>query len=74
MICGRAVRVLRVDLRGDEHRREAERPRVEDRRDLADDAPVEQALDAGHHLLLRQPRALGDSQERALHEAERTPA
>ncbi len=48
-----AVRVLGVDLGGDEHRRVAERARVEDRRDLADDALVEQPLDARHHLLPR---------------------
>ena len=41
-----AVRVVGVDLGGDEHRRVAERPGVEDRRDLADDPAVEQALGA----------------------------
>ena len=34
---GGPVRVLRIDLGGDQHRLVAERPRVEDRRDLADD-------------------------------------
>ena len=48
----RAVRVLGVDLRRDEHRGVAERARVEDRRDLADDPLVQQALHAAHHLLL----------------------
>ena len=52
-----AVRVLGVDLGGDEHRGVAERARVEDRRDLADDALVEQALHAAHHLRLARPRA-----------------
>ena len=40
--------VLGIDLRGDEHRAVAERARVVDRRDLADDALVEQPLDARH--------------------------
>jgi hypothetical protein len=61
----RTVRVGRVDLRGDEHRRVAERAGVEDRRDLADDPLVEQARDAGQNLRLGQPRALGDQGERA---------
>ena len=38
----RPPRVLGVDLRRDEHRPVAERARVEDRRDLADDPVVEQ--------------------------------
>ena len=44
--------VLGIDLGGDEHRAVAERARVEDRRDLADDALVEQALDAAQDLVL----------------------
>jgi hypothetical protein len=52
MIVRGAPRVLGVDLGGDEHRGVAERARVEDRRDLADDALVEQALHAREHLLL----------------------
>ena len=47
---GGAVRVLGIDLRRDEHRRIAERARVEDRRDLANDARVEQALNARENL------------------------
>jgi hypothetical protein len=41
-----APRVLGVDLGGDEHRAVAERPRVVDRRDLADDPVLEQQLHA----------------------------
>ncbi len=66
----RPVRVLGVDLRGHEHRLVAERPRVEDRRDLADDPLVEQPLDAGHHLVLGQPREPGDVRERPRREGE----
>ena len=51
----RAVRVRRIDLGRDEHRGVAERARVEDRRDLADDPLVEQVLDALEHLVLGQP-------------------
>jgi len=47
---GGPVGVLGVDLGGDQHRGVAQRARVEDRRDLADDAPVEQPLDALEHL------------------------
>ena len=72
-----AVRVLRVDLGGDQHRGVAERARVEDRRDLADDAAVEQALDALHDLVLgdaREPRDVGERAraqlEGALHQVE----
>ena len=57
----RAVRVLGVDLGGDEHRAVAERARVEDRRDLADDALVQQVLDARHRLVLGDPGQLGDA-------------
>ena len=48
----RLPRVLGVDLGRDEHRGVAERARVVDRRDLADDALVEQALHAREHLRL----------------------
>jgi hypothetical protein len=64
------VRDLRVDLRGHQHRAVAERPRVEDRRDLADDAAVEQALDALHDVGLLEARERGDVRERPLHERE----
>jgi hypothetical protein len=66
----RAVRDLRVDLGGDEHRAVAERARVEDRRDLADDAAVEQALHAPHDLALLEPGQPGDVGERAPYERE----
>ena len=59
-----------VDLRGHQHRLVAERARVEDRRDLADDALVEQPLDARHHLVLGQPGEAGDMRERPLGERE----
>ena len=49
---GRLPGVLGVDLGGHEHRAVAESAGVVDRRDLADDPLVEQALDAGEHLLL----------------------
>jgi hypothetical protein len=62
---GGAVRVLRVDLRGDEHRLVAQRARVEDRRDLPDDPLVEQAPGARHDLVLGDPGQLPDAQERA---------
>ncbi len=60
----RAVRVLGVDLGGDEHRLVAERPGVEDRGDLADDALVEQALGAAHRLARLRLGLLGDRPER----------
>src|SRR5436190_216996 len=47
----RALRVLGIDLRRDEHRLVAERTRVEDRGDLADDAAVEQALRTLHRVV-----------------------
>ena len=47
-----APRVLGVDLRRDEHRAVAERAGVEDRRDLADDALVDELADARQHALL----------------------
>ena len=72
-----APRVLRVDLGGDEHRGVAERTRIEDRRDLADDPLVEELLDAGDHLVLGDVRLGRDVLERfrcdweaALHEVE----
>ena len=68
----RAVRVRGIDLGGDEHRRVAERARVEDRRDLADDPLVEQVLDALEDLVLAQPGELGDARVRA--RLEREPA
>ena len=73
----RAPGVLGIDLRGDEHRAVAERARVEDRRDLADDPLVEQALDALEDLVLGDPGELGDGRvglrrerEAALHEVQ----
>ena len=72
-----APRVLRVDLGGDEHRGITQRAGVEDRRDLADDALVEQPLHARHHLLLCQLCLGGDvlvgprgDREGALHQVE----
>ena len=59
-----ALGVLRVDLGGDQHRRIAERPGVEDRRDLADDPLVEQPLGARLNLVHRQLRLAGDGRER----------
>ena len=53
---GRAPGVLGVDLRGHQHRAVAEHARVEDRRDLADDALVEQPLGAAS-----EPPASGSS-------------
>ena len=53
---GRAPGVLGVDPRGHQHRAVAEHARVEDRRDLADDALVEQPPRARQHLLLGQLR------------------
>ena len=66
----RAVRERRVDLRRDEHRAVAERARVEDRRDLADDALVEQVLDALEHLGLVEAGEVRDGLERARVERE----
>jgi hypothetical protein len=74
---GGAPRVLGVDLRGDEHRAVAERARVVDRGDLADDPVGEQRLDAGEDLLLGDARLAGHGgvrprleREAALHEVE----
>ena len=61
---GGAVGVLGIDLGGDQHRRVAECPRVEDRGDLADDALDEQALGAGLDLVHRQFRLTSDGGER----------
>ena len=57
---GRPVRVLGVDLGGDEHRGVAERAGVEDRRDLADDPAVEQALGPRLEFVDRQLRLRGE--------------
>ena len=60
-----ALRVLGVDLGRDQHRLVAERAGVEDRRDLADDPLVEQALGAGHHLVERAaPASAATERER----------
>src|SRR5436309_8497882 len=74
---GRPPGVLGGDLRGDEHRGVAERPGVEDRGHLADDALVDQLLDAGDRLLFAGPGAGRDlgvgpagDRERALHQVE----
>jgi len=77
---GRPPRVLGVDPGGDEHRLVAQGARVVDRRDLADDAPVEQLLDAGEHGLLGHAELAGDrrvrarlDRERALHRVQQPP-
>ena len=74
---GGAPRVLGIDLGGDEHRRVAERARVEDRCDLADDPLVEQAAYAVHHVRFRDARLLCHvlvrpwrDREAALHEVQ----
>ena len=72
-----APRVLGVDARRDEHRAVAERARVVDRRDLADDPRVDQLLHAREDPLLghverlrhRDVRARLD-REPALHRVE----
>ena len=67
---GRAPGVLGIDLGRDQHRAVAEHARVEDRRDLADDALVEQPLRSGQNLLLgharpaRPPRRTGARRDR----------
>jgi hypothetical protein len=61
----RAVRVLGIDLGRHEHRAVAERARVEDGRDLADDALVDQVLDPAQHLVLRGLRQRRDARKRA---------
>ena len=66
----RAVGVLRVHLRRHQHRVEAERAGVEDRRDLADDPPVEQALRPLERVVHGDPRLVGDRAERLGHELE----
>src|SRR4029079_10495442 len=63
-------RVRGVDLGRHEHRAVAERARVEDRRELADDALVEQALDTRHNVGLRNAGEFGNVRKRALGEGE----
>ena len=72
-----AMWMLGIDLGRDEHRGVAERARVEDRRDLADDALVEKSLHAAHRLRFVDPGELrhlpvgsGREREAALHEVE----
>ena len=60
----RPLRVLGVDFGRDQHRLVAERAGVEDRRDLADDPAVEQALGAGEDVVELQLRLGGDQGER----------
>jgi hypothetical protein len=60
---GGAVGVLAVNLGGDQHRLIAERPGVEDRRDLADDPLVEQTLGAGEDVVELQLGLGGDEGE-----------
>ena len=67
---GRAPRVLGVDLGGDEHRLVAERARVEDRRDLADDALLDQLAHAREDRLLLDAEQRGDLGVRARHDPE----
>jgi hypothetical protein len=55
---GRPVGVLRVHLRCHEHRAVAERARVEDGRDLADNPLVEQVTDARKRVVLGCSREL----------------
>ncbi len=73
----RAVGILRIDLRSHEHRGVAERPRIEDRGDLTDDALLKQGADALHHLPLCNVGQLRNlpvwtrrDREAALHEVE----
>ncbi len=75
-----AMRVLGVNLGGDQHRGEAESARVEDRGDLADDALVEQVLYSRQHLVFVDPGELGHppvgerlDREAALHQVEQAP-
>src|ERR1019366_2472488 len=74
---GRPPGIVGIDLGGDQHRRVAQRAGVEDRRDLADDALVEQTLNAVHYLLLGDPGGARDvliglagDREAALHQVE----
>ena len=60
---GSALGVLGVDFGGDQHRLVAERAGVEDRRDLADDPALEQALGAGEDVGGLQLRLGGDEGE-----------
>jgi hypothetical protein len=64
--------VLGIHAGGHEHGAVAEHARVEDRRDLPDDALVQQALRAREHLGFGHLRQLGHAQERA--RLEREPA
>jgi hypothetical protein len=66
----RAVGVRGVDLGRHQHRAVAERAGVEDRRELADDALVEQPLDTRHNVGLGNAGELGHVRERALGEGE----
>src|SRR5215210_6981042 len=55
---GRPPRVVGVDPRRHQHRAVAEHARVENRRDLADDALVQEPLGSAQNLLLRELRQL----------------
>src|SRR5436190_19114343 len=56
--------MLGIDLGGDEHRAVAERTRVVDRGELADDPVVEQLPGAREHLVLVERRCARDRGER----------
>jgi hypothetical protein len=62
--------VLGIDLGRHQHRAVAEHACVEDRRDLADDSPVQQPLRSGQNLVLGELGRLGDGRERPLRERE----
>jgi hypothetical protein len=73
----RAPRVLGVDLGRDEHRAVAQRAGVEDRRDLPDDALLDELVDRAQHALLGDLEGRRDGRvgprldrERALHRVE----
>jgi len=66
----RAVRVVRVDLGRDQHRRVAERAGVEDRRDLADDRLSSRYWNPLHDLVLTDLREPRDVRERLLAQGE----
>jgi hypothetical protein len=59
-----ALGVLRIDLGSHEHRAVPKRPRVEDRRDLADDPLVEQPLGSDLDLVGAELGLAGDQLER----------
>ncbi len=61
---GGALGVLGVDFGGDQHRFVTERAGVEDRRDLADDPAVEQALGAGQDVVELEFGLRGDQGKR----------